>query len=183
MIIFLYSSHPDPHSSNLHPQPPLTMSHTEFPLEANLGQFCSLIRDFTCAPSLSSSFSDDPFCYHYFQDHLKVPFFCFLKPLLAWRKFFSAQGQNIAPKKWLFTWTEKLEEKSHFLHRISSLTYWCGRRGWSWRVSDTILPRGQRRRAHISQSPQPRWGPCLILVRFPNNPLADGSQAGTLSMH
>ena len=47
-----------------------------------------------------------------------------------------------------------MEEKSHFLHRISSLTYWCGRHGWSWRVSDTILPRGQRRRAHISQLPQ-----------------------------
>ena len=62
MIIFLYSSHPDPHSSNLHPQPPLTMSHTGFPLEANLGQFCSLIRDFTCATPLSSSFSDEPFC-------------------------------------------------------------------------------------------------------------------------
>ena len=57
-------------------------------------------------------------------------------------------------KEMAFTWTEKLEEKSHFLHRISSLTYWCGRHGWSWRVSDTILPRGQRRRAHISQLPQ-----------------------------
>ena len=58
-------------------------------------------------------------------------------------------------------------------------------------VSPIQFCRGDRGTVHIlvwSGSPthlllfQVRWGPCLILVSFPN-PLADKSQAGTLSIH
>ena len=129
MIIFLYSSHPDPHSSNLHPQPPLTMSHTGFPLEANLGQFCSLIRDFTCAPSLWSSFSDDPFCYHYLQDQLKVPFFLFSETAFGLEKAFQRPRPKYCAKEMTFYLNWKIGGKKSFLAQdlVTYILMWQAR--------------------------------------------------------
>ena len=110
MIIFLYSSHPDPHSSNLHPQPPwqwLTLGSPRSQSRPILLAY----QGFYLRTVIVIFFLWWSILLLLFAGSLKSSIICFLKPLLAWRKFFSAQGQNIAPKKWLFTWTEKLEEK------------------------------------------------------------------------